>query len=132
MPHAAATAPLMVVAAASPFCTLASASVTPVCNPLKPTPSISPLISTVSSLNSGAPRKINDFLAKLTILLVQNRISPRRASVLAYLNSLLLRTLREIDYENNPPSEEDLPPQIIVDTPRPIRDGYPLNNPSPS
>src|SRR5208282_3378537 len=52
--------------------------------------------------------QINDFLAKLTVLLVQNRISPRRAAVLAYLNSLLLRTLREIYFENNPPSIDDL------------------------
>jgi hypothetical protein len=32
-------------------------------------------------------------------LLAANRISPRRASVLAYINSLLLRTLPAIDYD---------------------------------
>ena len=76
--------------------------------------------------------QINDFLAKLTILLVQNRVSPRRAAVLAYLNSLLLRSLREIYFENNPPAEKDLPTQIIFDTPRPIREDVPPPNPIPS
>lgn len=43
--------------------------------------------------------EINDFLAKLTSLLIQNRISSRRASVLAYISSLELRTLPAIDHE---------------------------------
>jgi hypothetical protein len=33
-------------------------------------------------------------------LLAQNRISPRRAAVLAYISSLLLRTLPQIDADN--------------------------------
>lgn len=40
---------------------------------------------------------INYSLKGLYELLAQNRISPRRASVLAYINSLLLRTLPQID-----------------------------------
>ena len=44
---------------------------------------------------------INAFLARLAILVVQNRISPRRAAVLAYVSNLLLRTLSEIDREND-------------------------------
>ncbi len=40
---------------------------------------------------------INHSLKHLYELLAQNRISPRRASVLAYINSLLLRTLPAID-----------------------------------
>jgi len=40
---------------------------------------------------------INAFLARLAILVVQSRISPRRAAVLAYVSNLLLRSLPEID-----------------------------------
>jgi hypothetical protein len=40
---------------------------------------------------------INHSLHSLYELLAQNRISPRRAAVLAYVSSLLLRTLPQID-----------------------------------
>jgi hypothetical protein len=40
---------------------------------------------------------INFSLMNLYQLLAQNRISPRRAAVLAYISSLLLRTLPQID-----------------------------------
>ncbi len=40
---------------------------------------------------------VNFALGNLYDLLAQNRISTRRAAVLAYINSLLLRTLPEID-----------------------------------
>ncbi len=43
---------------------------------------------------------INYSLGNLYQLLAQNRISPRRAAVLAYINSLLLRTLPQIDADN--------------------------------
>jgi hypothetical protein len=43
---------------------------------------------------------INFSLTNLYQLLAQNRISPRRAAVLAYINSLLLRTLPQIDADN--------------------------------
>ena len=43
---------------------------------------------------------INFSLGNLYQLLAQNRISPRRAAVLAYINSLLLRTLPQIDADN--------------------------------
>ncbi len=43
---------------------------------------------------------INHSLHNLYQLLAQNRISPRRAAVLAYINSLLLRTLPQIDADN--------------------------------
>lgn len=36
---------------------------------------------------------VHDSLAELYVLLAQDRVSPRRAAVLAYLSSLLLRTL---------------------------------------
>jgi hypothetical protein len=40
---------------------------------------------------------INNSLNNLYQLLAQNRISPRRAAVLSYISSLLLRTLPQID-----------------------------------
>src|SRR5579863_3489634 len=43
---------------------------------------------------------INQALANLYELLSRNRISPRRASILAYISSLLLRTLPQIDADN--------------------------------
>ena len=45
--------------------------------------------------------QINQFLAKLLILVVQNRISARRAAVLAYITNQLLRTLPAIAKEEN-------------------------------
>lgn len=47
--------------------------------------------------------QINQFLAKLLILVVQNRISPRRAAVLTYITNQLLHSLvaikRQLDSE---------------------------------
>jgi hypothetical protein len=60
--------------------------------------------------------QINDFLAKLSGLLIQNRISSRRASVLAYIANLELRTLPAIDHELNPHDEF---PRIIFGPPDP-------------
>lgn len=61
--------------------------------------------------------EIHSFLAQLTVLLVQNRVSTRRAAILAYLGQLLLRTLNAVGEELEP--EE---PQFIFDLPRPKRD----------
>jgi hypothetical protein len=44
---------------------------------------------------------INSLLVNLYRLLAENRISPRRAAVLAYINSLLLRTLPAIDADQH-------------------------------
>ena len=66
---------------------------------------------------------INDVLSRLLILTSQDRVSPRRAAVIAYICNLLLRSI---------PKAEDEPPQIIFDAPRPDRsypDAYP---PQPS
>jgi len=54
---------------------------------------------------------INAFLARLAILVVQNRISPRRAAVLAYVSNLLLRSLPEIDREND---TQRFPPKLAA------------------
>lgn len=67
---------------------------------------------------------INHSLGELYALLSQNRISPRRASVLAYVCSLLLRTLPGLQKEE---SAEHDSPQFIFDLPRPIRP--PLDEP---
>jgi hypothetical protein len=65
---------------------------------------------------------INRSLADLYVLLAQNRISPRRAAVLAYISNLLLRSLSAIDREENLQTGEDTGPTIVWDLPRPNRD----------
>ncbi len=50
--------------------------------------------------NFQTAQGVNFALANIYRLLATNRISPRRASVLAYVNSLLLRTLPAIDYDH--------------------------------
>ena len=62
--------------------------------------------------------EIHSFLAQLTVLLVQNRVSTRRAAILAYLGQTLLRTRQAADEELN--SDDNR--QIIFDLPRPKRD----------
>ena len=61
--------------------------------------------------------EIHSFVAQLTVLLVQNRVSARRAAILAYLGQLLLRTRQAVDVELNPENG-----QIIFDLPRPKSD----------
>src|SRR5260221_9826360 len=68
--------------------------------------------------------QINDFLGKLLILVVQNRISVRRAAVLAYITNQLLRTVSIMNKESNDP------PQIICDMPGPEPDTSPLPEPT--
>jgi hypothetical protein len=65
--------------------------------------------------------QINDFLSKLLVLLAQNRISSRRAAVLAYITNQLLRTLTAIQDELDAQSPQDAPYDLIVDIPRPDR-----------
>jgi hypothetical protein len=60
--------------------------------------------------------QINDFLSRLLLLLAQDKISTRRAAVLTYVTSQLLRTLPAIDKEENAE-----PTQFIFDLPRPER-----------
>ena len=61
--------------------------------------------------------QINDFLSRLLLLLAQDKISTRRAAVLAYITNQLLRTLPAIAKEENAE-----PTQIIFDMPGPDRD----------
>jgi hypothetical protein len=44
-------------------------------------------------------QQINHSLIALYKLLAQGRISPRQASVLAYIGSLVLRSLKDVDYD---------------------------------
>jgi len=68
-------------------------------------PDLSPdLVGQLSQFTSAAD--INHVLSKLLVLLAQNRISPRRAAVLAYISNLLLRTLPAIEKENDPDSDD--------------------------
>ena len=63
---------------------------------------------------------INQFLARLLILVTQGRVTPRRASVLAYITNQLLHSHRAIDREIQ--LEEDGPITVeIGDLPRPDR-----------
>ncbi len=81
-------------------------------------PDLSPeLVGNLLDFTSAA--HINQVLSKLLILLSQNRISPRRAAVIAYVTSLLLRTLPAIEHESG---EDDEEVRVIWDMPRPSRD----------
>src|SRR6266852_4806260 len=62
---------------------------------------------------------INKFLARLVVLVTKGCISPRRASVLAYITNRLLHSHRAIFLETTPADDH---PQVIVDIPRPNRD----------
>jgi hypothetical protein len=55
---------------------------------------------TQNALGFQRSQGVNNSLAVLYKLLAEGSISPRRASVLAYISSLLLRTLPAIDYDN--------------------------------
>jgi hypothetical protein len=74
----------------------------------------STLTANLDDFTSAA--QINDFLSRLLLLLAQDKISTRRAAVLAYITNQLLRTLPAIAKEN------DEPAQIIFDMPGPERD----------
>ena len=74
---------------------------------------------------------INEFLARLLLLLAENKISARRAAVLAYITNQLLHTLPAIDRELNPKPGKDEPVEIIFDMPGPDRDRDPDNDQRP-
>ncbi len=71
------------------------------------------LVGQLTDFKSAAD--INQVLSKLLILLSQNRVSPRRAAVIAYVTSLLLRTLPAIEHE------ADEQTVVVWDIPRPDR-----------
>jgi hypothetical protein len=71
---------------------------------------------------------INQFLARLLVLVTKGRISPRRASVLAYITNQLLHSHRAIAHERG--TQADEPQEFIFDMPRPNRDD-PADTPRP-
>ena len=60
---------------------------------------LAPLVRQTEDFQSA--EAVNETLGALHNLLAEGRISPRRASVLAYISSLLLRTLPAIEYDND-------------------------------
>jgi hypothetical protein len=78
------------------------------------------LMADVTKFTSASD--INKFLSKILILLSQDRISPRRASILAYTCSLLLRTLPAIEREHQPKlAKQPNNVPVIWDIPSPDR-----------
>ena len=77
-----------------------------------------------------SPAAINDFLSRLLLLLSQDRISARRAAVLAYITNQLLRTVTVMDQQTAVPPDPKTPRvNIIWDLPRPAHEniGLPLH-----
>ncbi len=67
-----------------------------------------------------SPAAINDFLSRLLFLLAQDRISCRRAAVLAYITNQLLHTVSAMEQAVAKP--KNTPVRVIWDTPRPARE----------
>ena len=65
---------------------------------------------------------IHHSLAQFFTLLAEDRISPRRAAVLAYVGSLLLRTLPAMEKEQTPKETRPGPMKIVWDLPSPPRE----------
>jgi hypothetical protein len=72
-------------------------------------------------LNFRSASEINDFLCSVARLTIEDRISVRRASVLAYIASLELRTLPAIDHELGLSGEQEDFGRIVFDPPDPIQ-----------
>src|SRR2546427_12228889 len=73
------------------------------------------LIGDIEEFRSAAD--INHSLGELYKLQARNKITPRRAAVMAYTANLLLRTLPAIDAEQNASQDSWL--EVIPDLPRP-------------
>jgi hypothetical protein len=83
------------------------------------------LIGNIEEFRSAAD--INHSLGELYKLQARNKITPRRAAVMAYTANLLLRTLPAIARETTPADDE---PRVIIDMPGPDRD-WPDPEPAP-
>jgi len=88
----------------------------------------STLTANLDDFTSAA--QINDFLSRLLLLLAQDKISTRRAAVLAYITNQLLRTLPAIDRELNPKDDLDAPVKFISDRFGPERETPPQPQPT--
>ena len=83
---------------------------------------LAPLVRKTEDFQSA--EALNETLGALHNLLAEGRISPRRAAVIAYVDSLILRTLPAMAKQNGPTS-------IIFDMPGPDRDRDSSNDPQP-
>jgi hypothetical protein len=78
----------------------------------QPDPSLaSELLGPITQFQSTSD--VTNFLSRLLILQAQDRISPRRAAVMAYTCNLLLRAFQSRDLEA--PTEADIPHHPIID-----------------
>jgi hypothetical protein len=83
------------------------------------------LLPQLSEFESAAD--VKEFLARLLVLVTKGRVTPRRASVLAYITNQLLHSHSAFYREIH--AQDDEPQQIIIDMPRPCRDDpLPLEN----
>ena len=83
---------------------------------------VDPVLTEVLAGDANAflsAKGINRSLMQLHTLLVKDMISTRRAAVLAYITSLLLRTLPAIEEESAAAYPRNGPPKIIWDLPHP-------------
>jgi hypothetical protein len=76
------------------------------------------LLPQLSEFESAADVKL--FLARLLVLVTKGRVTPRRASVLAYITNQLLHSHSAFYRELH--AQDDEPQQWIMDLPRPRRD----------
>ena len=83
---------------------------------------LAPLVRKSEDFQSA--EALNETLGNLHNLLAEGRISPRRAAVIAYVDSLILRTLPAM-------AKEDGQTQIIFDMPGPDRDRPDRDSPIP-
>jgi len=74
------------------------------------------LTAGLTDFKSAVP--VNEFLSRLLHLQAEDRISPRRAAVMAYTCNLILRTLPVIQHELHPDDELSAV-DLIGDLPRP-------------
>jgi len=80
-------------------------------------------------------QQINAFLSKLILLLSENRVSPRRAAVIAYVGSLLLRSLPLVEVEWERSGGDSASPEPYIDfgdLPRPNRNPLPAKAETPT
>ena len=83
------------------------------------------LLPQLSEFESAAD--VKQFLARLLVLVTKGRVTPRRASVLAYITNQLLHSHSAFSREIR--EQDDQPQQIVIDLPRPKReDPSPLEN----
>ncbi len=81
-----------------------------------------------------SPAGVHTALSELFTLLVEDRVSARRAAVLAYISSLLLRTLSAVQQEeaDQAAAAKNRPVRILWNIPRPSHERHGAVNPAPA